>query len=339
MKKLILNYWVIAALVVAAVFTSCGGGSGSKIGKSSGKIKMTTEKGGNFYLYLTGSGVATVDWGDGSEKTTLTLKSEYLGSGDGVFIHTYPSASLRTITMNGDNITGLLCRENITSLDVTRCTELTELHCDNNRLTSLDVSKNTALKSLICYSNQLTSLDLSKNTALTSLSCGYNKLTRLDVSKNTVLSGLDCDNNQLTSLDVSKNNALIGLRCANNQLTKLDVSKNNALMGLGCSNNQLTSLDVNKNRALTQLYCANNQLTSLDVNNNSALKGLNIRSNQLTATALNTLFGTLHSNPPEQHQSKEIDINDNPGTNSCDRSIAERNRWVIRGLVDVISSF
>ena len=36
-----------------------------------------------------------------------------------------------------------------------------------NQLTTLDVSKNTALTDLDCDNNQLTTLDVSKNTALT----------------------------------------------------------------------------------------------------------------------------------------------------------------------------
>ena len=158
MKKVVFNYLVIAALAVTAAFTSCGGGSGSSgsSSKSSGKIKMTTERGGECKFRLAGSGVATVDWGDGSEKTMLTLNE----SREGVeFNHTYPNASLRTITINGDNITMLsmpmvfgISFFDVTSLDVSRCTELTILVC-NGKFTSLDVSKNTALIALGCSGN------------------------------------------------------------------------------------------------------------------------------------------------------------------------------------------
>ena len=236
MKKVVLNYLVIAALAISAAFTSCGGGSsrGSGGGKSSGKIKMTTETGGGFSFRLAGSGVATVDWGDGSEKVSLTL-NEY-----GVeFSHTYPNASMRTITISGDNIMGLFCYQ-ITSLDVSRCTELTMLSFSHTPLTKLDVSKNTALTKLYCSYNPLTSLDVSKNTALTELNCSDNQLTSLDVSKNTMLTLLICSSNQLTSLDVSKNTSLLALDCNfNNQLiaTGLDALfatlHSNAIEGSG----------------------------------------------------------------------------------------------------------
>ena len=128
-------------------------------------------------------------------------------------------------------------------------TALTYLDC-SNQLTSLDVSNNTALTDLSCGSNQLTSLDLSNNTALMYLNCRYNQLTSLDLSNNTALTYLDCYNNQLTSLDVSNNTALTKLYCSDNQLTSLDVSNNTALTYLYCYNNQLTSLDLSRNRGL-----------------------------------------------------------------------------------------
>ena len=78
------------------------------------------------------------------------------------------------------------------------------LNCNGNELTSLDVSKNTELAGLYCYENQLTELDVSKNTALKTLVCGANQLSSLDVSKNTALKELSCNQNQLSSLDVSR---------------------------------------------------------------------------------------------------------------------------------------
>ena len=152
MKKVVLNYLIIAALIVSAAFTSCGGGSGS--GSNSSKIKMTTESGSEKF-YLVGSGVATVDWGDSSEKVSLTLDETQV-----TFEHTYPNASIRTISINGDNITGVYC-SGITSLDVSKNTELTKLTINGCPITSLDVSKNTALTDLACVNNQLTSSALN----------------------------------------------------------------------------------------------------------------------------------------------------------------------------------
>ena len=166
----------------------------------------------------------------------------------------------------------LFCLYNqLTSLDVSRNTALTELRCDYNQLTSLDVSRNTALTELRCDYNQLTSLDVSRNTALTYLDCNNNQLTELDVSRNTALTELDCSGNPLTSLDISMNTALTKLYCAINELTTLDVSRNTALTELNCANNELTTLDVSQNTALTVLSCFSNELPSLNISRNRAL--------------------------------------------------------------------
>ena len=64
-----------------------------------------------------------------------------------------------------------------------------------NQLTSLDLSQNTALTQLSCNNNQLESLDLSQNTALTMLYCNSNLLTSMDISKNTALNIFICHDN------------------------------------------------------------------------------------------------------------------------------------------------
>jgi hypothetical protein len=159
-------------IVAAALIMGCGGRGGSS-DSDLYKIKLTTEADGKIILGIVGSGVATIDWGDGSEKDVLTISKKWPQ-----LEHTYPSASTRTIIVTGDNITGFGCSSSgITNLDVSRCTELTVFGCYNNQLTSLDVSKNLALTYLKCTNNQLTSLDLSKNTALTTLDCENNLLS------------------------------------------------------------------------------------------------------------------------------------------------------------------
>ena len=192
----------------------------------------------------------------------------------------------------------------LTALDVSKNTELTNLSCDNNQLTALDVSKNTELTGMDCDNNQLTALDVSKNTALGSLSCHNNRLTALDVSKNTELTNLYCYNNQLTALDVSQNTSLEWIFCYNNQLTALDVSQNTALKYLYCYNNQLTALDVSKNTVLTTLGCSGNQLTSLDLSKNKALTWLNISNNDIKDATMDALIGSL----PDSKENKTFRV-------------------------------
>ncbi len=113
------------------------------------------------------------------------------------------------------------------------------LTCNDNQLTSLDVSKNTDLISLDCSNNQLIMLDVSKNNALRNFYCDNNQLTSLNLNKNTDLRNLNCNNNLLQSLDLSKNNVLMGLNCRYNKLSVLNLknTNNGALSFMVATNN------------------------------------------------------------------------------------------------------
>jgi len=215
------------------------------------QMSMTFKGSGTKTIYMSGTGTVTIDWGDGSASETHTLS--HINEGDWgnfsskyKFSHAYSATNTYSITITG--------------------VDITHLNCYNNQLTSLDISKNTDLKVLFCLVNQLNKLDVSNNIKLTELVCFDNPLTSLDLKKNTGLIKLSCGGN-LSSLDVSKNTALIELDCSKNPLlTKLDLSNNNALVRLNCVRNQLTSLKISKDTELTSLQCVYNQLSADELN-------------------------------------------------------------------------
>ncbi len=193
----------------------------------------------------------------GSNTQDITVGTDWKG-------RTSYTAGSTTMTVYGD-ITRFNCSgngANLTALDPSHNTQLTELSCYSNSLSSLDVSKNTQLTKLNCRNNSLNSLDISHNTQLTELSCYSNSLSSLDVSHNTKLEILSCNNNILTALDLSKNTKLTMLYCGNNKLSSLDVSNNTQLEILSCNNNILTALDLSQNTKLTKLYCYDNNFTT-----------------------------------------------------------------------------
>jgi Leucine-rich repeat (LRR) protein len=91
----------------------------------------------------------------------------------------------------------------------------------------------------------------------------------------------------------------------------------------GCIWGGLTELDVSGNTTLKELSLKVNQLTRLDLLKNTALTYVDIKANQLTAAALNDLFRTLHS------KGGIINIAYNPGTDDCNKSIAEAKGWTV----------
>jgi len=157
--------------------------------------------------------------------------------------------------------------------------------------------------------------------------------TSFDVSRADSLRSLVCHGSQLTKLDVSKNTKLIALSCSYTQLTQLDLSKNTELGQLLCGGTQITSLDLSKNIKLETLHCVESQLKSLVLSaNHNNLRYLQLWGCQLTAEAFDILFNTL---PFFTEQSWPLSrdgylyIGNNPGTDSCNISIAEEKGWKI----------
>ena len=175
--------------------------SGNEIGDNDGylsTITMTSVKSGTCTMGIAGTGLITIDWGDGTGKETHLLSS-FGGSfsNDKHWYEHYFGASERTITISGINITAF-SSGGLTSLDVSDCKTLTYLGCSGS-LTNLDFTKNTSLAYLRCDNNKLENLNVSGLTALTWLYCNYNDLKSLDVSGSSALSRLECQDNQLSA--------------------------------------------------------------------------------------------------------------------------------------------
>ncbi|GHV64012.1 hypothetical protein FACS1894199_01260 [Bacteroidia bacterium] len=114
---------------------------------------------GNVFLSNITAQNLTIDWGDGITETFESCDKRSIK-------HTYKESDSRTVTAITENLTGLDVNGNsgsqpspagakITTIDVSRCTNLTYLDCSDNQLTDLDVSKNIHLTWLDCEYNRL----------------------------------------------------------------------------------------------------------------------------------------------------------------------------------------
>ena len=199
-----------------------------------------------------------------AQNPVITLKTSK-AKGEKLLFNIYPKASF---TIEGVKANGIDPETNkqIYILDsedgkISISGPVLFFECSGENITSLDVSKNSQLKVLDCSQNSLTSLDVSKNTNIGTLNCSNNNLSSLSISKNTVLSILKCSDNRIASLDLSKNTGLFELICSNNKLTSLDLSKHNRLQEVHCDNNQLSSLIVSKQATdLVEVRCTQNQI-------------------------------------------------------------------------------
>ncbi|BBF44036.1 hypothetical protein lbkm_2724 [Lachnospiraceae bacterium KM106-2] len=167
----------------------------------------------------------------------------------------------------------------LTSLDVTKLSELEILKCGKNELTTLNVSGLSRLTNLLCENNNLNKIDLTGVTRLTKLECNNNEITSLDVSKLTRLDTLVCSNNMISKLDLSNSKSISMLFCGSNQISELDISKLTGLKFFDCSNNQIEEINVANNVDLTTMTVSNNKLISLDVSNQSSKLSLECNKN------------------------------------------------------------
>lgn len=147
---------------------------------------------------------------------------DLISMGDGVMNHLTLRSSVESVTslnVNGKNISSLQGIEAFSSLEI--------LYCIGNQLTELNLSQNTALTNLECQSNQFTSLDVSNNLALRVLGCANNLLTEIDVTKNLALTGIWCTNNLITSLNLDLNTELNLYGLSDNPLEHLSIRNGN----------------------------------------------------------------------------------------------------------------
>ena len=125
-------------------------------------------------------------------------------------------------------------------------TNLTYLRFTYHNITTIDLSQLTKLTDVFLHNNQLSSINTVGALALTQINCSYNNLQSLNVSSNINLQSLICEFNQLSNLTIGNLSNLWAVYLKNNNLTNLDFRKTN-LRNLHCDNNQLVTLNIQNN--------------------------------------------------------------------------------------------
>lgn len=195
---------------------------------------------------------------------------------------------IENLSMNGvlglDRLKKLVCTNNLlSSLDLSKCTSLEELDCDNNLLTTVGFVK--TLKKISINNNKMSTIDLRSHSKLEELYCSNSQVSKLYLDVTTSLRVLNCSSNkQLTVLDVSASRDLTTLDCSDNGLTTLDIGSNLNLTDLNCSKNKLTALNVSHNSKLTKLDCSSNQINDITSANGLSLLTTLDASNQKVTT-------------------------------------------------------
>lgn len=215
---------------------------------------------------------------DANFETALAAYDDVLNDGQ---IPTANIQSLTALTINNKSISDLtgiedfinlkslnVSQNNLTTLDLSSNTKLTDVNILNNKITSLNIQNLVVLEKLTATTNELISLDVSTNLALKTLSISYNDIISLDLSN---LSNLE----QFTAFRV-------------NTLNTLTLSNNTALNNIYVGRCNLSSLAVAECPNLKKIYLNSNGLTTIDFSNNPLLEDVDVSNNQLTNINLKT---------------------------------------------------
>ena len=164
----------------------------------------------------------------------------------------------------GNDLVELVAMYNqLTSIDLSRCTNLEYLYLESNKLPYVNVNYCTNLKYLVVSENELTSIDVSNNTELEGLTVSTNKLKNIDVSNNNKLTDLIVGRNNLKNLDINHLTSLLTLSAYECGLSDINLSSFPELTYLDVSGNNLTTLDLTSNTKLKILRISDNPLSGV----------------------------------------------------------------------------
>ena len=266
-------------------------------------ITLTAEVDGNQREFTFAAAEAghkfLIDWGDGNPVETeeipvntdgWTYTSVYgtpVGEGN---VKIYDDGAGITLFWCSSTVSGA----QLTALDVTNASDLTELTMNTNKIAEIDLSRNTKLVELICSNNPITALDITANTAMETLDAQNMQLTAIDLSKNTAMKSILLSNNQIGNIDVTACTELTSLILLNNKIAEINVENNTKLSSLNVNNNLLTTLDVTACGNMASLFCLGNEIEELKVGNIKTR--LTCNNNRLTPVTLPAIIFEKESN-------------------------------------------
>ena len=228
---------------------------------------------------------------------TLPSSMQKLNCGSNKFTTLAITGKTNLYSLSAQNniwLTSLACIGNgLTSLDVSGCSALKALYCQDNQLTSLGTLP-SSIQTINCSNNMfkylsitgisdLASLNAQDNTSMLTLNCKGNSLTTLLVSGCSALKSIDCSNNQFTTLPTLPS-TIEQIDASNNLFTgTLSMTGKSALKTLKVAHNAITDIELDDCSSLTYLDCSYNKIARLDVNSYTKLETLHAQGNGMTS--------------------------------------------------------
>ncbi len=184
----------------------------------------------------------------------------------------------------------LILGENpISSINLDKLGELTDLRLYGTNISEIDLSKTPKLESLYLQRTKVSKVDLTSLQSLDqALINNCSNLSEIKASNLPSLTRLDAVKGNLTSFEISDCPSLTQLHLNSNKLTSIKLNNLAMLMLLNIYDNQLISIDVSNLPFLMRLFVYDNQLTSIDLSANVMLREFRASNNPLTEVNLST---------------------------------------------------
>ena len=210
--------------------------------------------------------------------------------------------SLETLSLKYNNVSDikpiegistlkvLILGENpISSINLDKLGELTDLRLYGTNISEIDLSKTPKLESLYLQRTKVSKVDLTPLQSLDqALINKCSNLTELKASNLPSLTRLDAVEGNLTSFEISDCPSLRELHLNSNKLTSIKLNNLNMLMRLNVYDNKLTSIEVSNLPLLMWLFVFDNQISSIDLSANVVLREFRASNNPLTEVNLST---------------------------------------------------
>lgn len=243
----------------------------------------------------------------------------------------------------------------IGSINLSECPNLTVVALNNNQLTSADLSECSVLQRLWLNNNHLSSIKTPKYGMpnLGVLNISDNDFESFDFSVAPWASEIAASNNRLSgTLDLTGNKSLEKFWGSDNNLEAINFSgsgittlivnnnhlktldpKSSALYWLEAKNNELSAVNVSYGDNLYLAHLDNNKINSLNLKNKNKLVSLSLRNNLFEDNALDRIYEQLPDmngvDVPADYSSwmKWVFVEGNPGAETANSKILTDKAW------------
>ncbi|MCR4671538.1 MAG: S-layer homology domain-containing protein [Saccharofermentans sp.] len=279
------NFYLIKYLDKGTYYFKAGTyGSGTTISNNDTEIFFNVISGGTF--------VADINKKNFPDDEFRKYVDEKLDMNDDNKLYDYEIRIANKIELKSDKVKSLKGIEffteiksltvpncDLTSLDLSKNTKITELDCSYNPLLKNLVIKGCKdLKRLDVDATAITSIDLSPLYELTYLECSEMALEELDLTVCENIYSVVCKNSHLVSIKAKNCKKLYALHCSGNDLKALDLTGCDSFENLSCDSNSNLSL-LKFPQKINILTCSDCDISSLDISDCTSLYQLDCRKN------------------------------------------------------------